>query len=74
MAGGAADLKGWRIATSEEVARWEEEARREQEEFDKRWPVSQRRKRCENCGAFMAKSATWWTRCKRCDESCESQQ
>ena len=74
MANGAADLKGWRIMTPEEVAEQEEWYRREQEEFDKRWPPSQRRNRCLNCGAFMPKNTSRWTRCKVCDESYDSLQ
>jgi len=74
MANGMWDLTGWRIATPEDIAQWEEEARREQEEFDKRWPPSQRRPRCMNCGAFMPKKTYRFTRCKVCDESYDSLQ
>lgn len=68
------DLTGWRIATPEEVKQWKEDAKREQEEFDKRWPPSQRRPRCMNCGAFMPRKTYRMTRCKCCGESFESLQ
>lgn len=74
MANGMFDLKGWRIMTPEEIAAEEEWARKETEEFDKRWPPSQRRPRCYGCGAFMRMRADRWTRCKCCGESCESLQ
>lgn len=74
MANGATDLTGWRLVTPEESAQWEEDARREREEFDRRWPPSQRRNRCMNCGAFMRQRVDRWTRCQRCDESFDSLQ
>lgn len=74
MANGMWDLTGWHILTPEESAQWEEEARQHEAERLKRWPLSQRRHRCMNCGAFMPKNTTWYTRCKVCDESYDSLQ
>lgn len=68
------DLTGWRIATPEEIAQWEEEDRQQEAEELKRWPRSQRRYRCYNCGAFMPNHTNNHTRCKVCDESFESLQ
>lgn len=73
MANGMWDLKGWRILTPEEAARQAEEdakyfAEMEAEQL-KRWPMSQRRDRCMNCGAFMRTPSYEHTRCKNCGES-----
>lgn len=74
MANGMWDLTGWRIATPEEIAQWEEEARQQEAEELKRWPLSQRRPRCYNCGAFMPQVHNDFTRCKVCNESYNSLQ
>lgn len=66
MANGMWDLTGWRIMTPEEVEADRLEMQRLTEEYDKRWPPSQRRPRCMNCGAFMKLKADDWTRCKCC--------
>lgn len=60
--------------TPEELAAEKEQMRLAMEELDKRWPRSQRRARCMNCGAFMPNNTTWHTRCKVCDESYDSLQ
>jgi hypothetical protein len=72
------DLKGWRILTPEEAA---EQARQDREYWDaeiaerlNRWPSSQRRPRCINCGAFMRKGHGWYDKCKACGESYASLQ
>lgn len=69
MANGMWDLSGWRIMTAEDVAKMEEEYRLEREESLKRWPMSQRRDRCLNCGAFMRKHSYEDTKCKNCGYS-----
>lgn len=74
MTNGMWDLTGWHIMTTEEMAAQEEGFRRQEEEAEKRWPLSQRRARCMNCGAFMSKHTTRYTRCKVCDESYDSLQ
>jgi len=74
VANGMWDLSGWRIMTPEEIARDEEWARQEREESLKRWPMSQRRDRCYNCGCFMPNVSYDHTRCKRCGESFNSLQ
>lgn len=68
------DLSGWHIMTEEEIAQSEEWARQEREESLKRWPMSQRRDRCYNCGCFMPTYSYDHTRCKRCGESFNSLQ
>lgn len=74
MANGMWDLKGWRIMTSEDVEADRLEMQKLTEEYDRRWPPSQRRNRCLGCGAFMTRRATDYTRCKRCGESFNSLQ
>jgi|GEM_PF-6454777 len=74
MANGAFDLTGWRIMTAEDVAKLEEEYRLQREEELKRWPMSQRRPRCLNCGAFMPQKSYRHTHCKCCGESYDSLQ
>lgn len=74
MANGMWDLKGWHIMTPEEIAADAEEMRRLTMESLLRWPMSQRRDRCLNCGAFVPKGITRYTRCKVCDESYDSLQ
>lgn len=78
MANGMWDLNGWVILTPEQAAKQAEDdakyfAEIEAEEL-KRWPLSQRRARCMNCGAFMPRKTYRYTRCKVCDESYDSLQ
>ena len=63
-----------RLVTPEESAQWEADAERQRAEELKRWPMSQRRPRCYNCGAFMPKVHHDHTRCKCCGESYASLQ
>ena len=62
-------VHGWRLLTPEEVAASAEQSRLEQEEQLRRWPMSQRRGRCLNCGAFMPRVHYEHTKCKKCGES-----
>jgi tRNA(Ile2) C34 agmatinyltransferase TiaS len=74
MANGMFDFTGWRILTPEEVA---EQKLIDDEYFAeelKRWPLSQRRPRCLNCGAFTRMGHGWYDRCKNCGESYDSLQ
>ena len=59
----------WRYMTPEEIAADKEYWRKQHEESLKRWPMSQRRDRCMNCGAFMRTPSYEHTRCKNCGES-----
>lgn len=76
MANGMFDLKGWtfQLLSAEEIAQRDEETRRQEAEELERWPLSQRRSRCMNCGCFMPRVVYRYTRCKRCDESYDSLQ
>lgn len=74
MANGMWDLKGWRIMTAEDIEADRLEMQRLTEEFDRRWPPSQRRPRCLACGAFMPQNSTRYTRCKVCSQSFEDLQ
>ena len=68
------DLTGWRIMTAEDVEADRLEMERIEREELARWPLSQRRARCMNCGAFMPKNTQRYTRCKGCGESYDSLQ
>ena len=74
MTNGMWDLQGWHIMTPEEIERDKREMAQYEAEAIARWPLSQRRNRCLNCGAFMPRCITRYTRCKVCDESYDSLQ
>lgn len=67
-------LSGFRLLTPEEAAQSEVAAAEQRAEALRRWPMSQRRPRCPNCGAFMPQVHHDLTKCKCCGESYASLQ